>query len=257
MSVPPEINEGQLTTRTPLFSKKHNSWWKARMKNFLTVEDYELWTIVNRGPLTPTKQNGQNENVPKDPSEFVAADIRMMEKNAKTKKILICGLDLYKYNRISACSNAKEIWDALQTTHERTNQMKISRIELLIRNYELFSMKESEPIQEMMNRFTIITNELKSSRKVFTFEELVSKLELCKEKPKRDKALVLKASEEDESDNDELDLAIFAKFKRFMKSSKNASKRENNGKPKQIDKSSYDGYYKCNKLDHMVKDCPM
>ena len=45
-----------------------------------------------------------------------------------------------------------------------------------MRNYELFSMKESQPIREMMTRFTIITNELKSLGKVFTYEELVSNI---------------------------------------------------------------------------------
>ncbi|XP_070040035.1 uncharacterized protein [Nicotiana tomentosiformis] len=103
------INEGQSTTRPPLFNKKYYSWWKARMEDFLIAEDYELWTIVNQGPVTPTKQNGQNEIVPKDPSEFVAVDFRMTEKNAKAKKILICGLGPDEYNRISACYNTKEI----------------------------------------------------------------------------------------------------------------------------------------------------
>ncbi|XP_070049621.1 uncharacterized protein [Nicotiana tomentosiformis] len=107
MSAPPGINEGQSTTRTPLFNGKYYSWWKARMEDFLTAEDYELWTIVNQGPLIPTKQNAQNETVPKDPSEFVAADFRMMDKNAKAKKIVICGLGPDDYNRIFVCSNAK------------------------------------------------------------------------------------------------------------------------------------------------------
>nr|XP_018631400.1 uncharacterized protein LOC108947676 [Nicotiana tomentosiformis] len=138
-----------------------------------------------------------------------------------------------------------------------------------MKKYELFSMKESEPIQEMVTRFTIITNKLKSLGKVFTSKKLVSKalrillasweskaiaiqeateldkisldelvgnlktheikkIELRKEEPRRDKALVLKASEEDEFDSDDLDLAMFAKFKKFMRNSKNASKRENN-----------------------------
>ncbi|XP_070002401.1 uncharacterized protein LOC142165982 [Nicotiana tabacum] len=132
------------------------------MEDFLMVKDYELWKIVNQGPLTSTKQDGQNETVPKDPSKFVAAVFGIMEKNAKSKKILISGLGPDKNNRISTCSNTKDICHALQTTHERTNQMKRSRIELLMRNYELFSMKESEHIQEMMTRFTIITNEPKS-----------------------------------------------------------------------------------------------
>ncbi|XP_070050220.1 uncharacterized protein [Nicotiana tomentosiformis] len=220
-----------------------------------------------------------------------------MEKNAKARKNLICGLNLDEYNRISACSNTKEIWDILQIAHEGINQVKRSRIELLMRNYKLFSMKESKPIQEMMTRFTIITNKLKSLSKLFTSEELVSKvlrilpaiweskvtaikeakeldkilldelvgnlktqemrkIELRKEEPMRDKALDLKASEKDESDSDDPDLAI-SKFKKFMKNSKNACKRENNDKPKQINKATYDGCYKCNKIDHMVKDCPI
>ncbi|XP_070045791.1 uncharacterized protein [Nicotiana tomentosiformis] len=141
---------------------------------------------------------------------------------------------------------------------------------------------ESEPIQDMMTRFTIIINELKSLGKVFTSEELVSKVlkilpasleskvttiqeakELDKishdelEEPKKDKALVLKDTEDDESDYDDHGLAMFAKFKMFMKNSKSASKRETSSKPKQIDKANYDGCYKCGKLNHMVKDCPM
>lgn len=82
------------------------------------------------------------------------------------------------------------------------------------------------------------------------------KLKLRKEEPKRDKGLVLKATYEDESDNDNLDIALFAKFKIFMKNSRNGPKKEKNGKPKQADKSSYDGCYKCNEMDHMVKDFP-
>ncbi|XP_075103673.1 uncharacterized protein LOC142178245 [Nicotiana tabacum] len=296
MSVPLGINDGQSTTRPPMFNEKYYSWWKARIEDFLIVEDYELWTIVNQGHLIPIKQNAQSEIVPKDSSEFVAADFRMIEKNAKAEEILIYGLGPDEYNRTSVYSNAKHIWDALQTAHEGTNQVKRSRIELLMRNFELFSMKESEPIQDMMTRFTIITNKLKSLGKVFILEELVSKvlriliasweskvtaiqeakeldkipldelvenlkthemrkIELRKEEPKKDKALVLKESEDDESHYDDPDLAMFAKFKRFMKNSKSASKRETRSKHKQTDKANYDGCYKCGKLDHMVKDC--
>ncbi|XP_070003530.1 uncharacterized protein [Nicotiana sylvestris] len=147
MSAPPGINEGHSTTRPPLFNENYYSWRKARMNDFLTTEDHERWTIVNQGPLIPIKQNIQSEIVPKDPSGFVAVDIRMMDKNANAKKILICGLGSDEYNKISMCSNAKQIWDALQIAQEGTNQVKRSRIELLMRNCKFFSMKESEPIR--------------------------------------------------------------------------------------------------------------
>ena len=45
-----------------------------------------------------------------------------------------------------------------------------------MRNYELFEMGDKETIMEMYNRFTRITNELKSLGKPFTIEELVRKI---------------------------------------------------------------------------------
>ena len=54
--------------------------------------------------------------------------------------------------------------------------MKQSRIELLMRKYELFEMGDRETIMDMYTRFTHITNELKSLGKTFTTEELVRKI---------------------------------------------------------------------------------
>ena len=65
-------------------------------------------------------------------------------------------MDRNKYNRICQCKLAKEIWRLLETTHEGTNQVKKSKINLLVHNYELFSMKENKTIVEMITRFTDI-----------------------------------------------------------------------------------------------------
>ncbi|XP_070014859.1 uncharacterized protein [Nicotiana sylvestris] len=79
-----------------------------------------------------------------------------------SKKILVCGIDPDKYNRISACQSAKEIWEDLQTAHEGTTQVKQSKIDMLTTEYELFKMKDDESIQNMHTRFTSIINELHS-----------------------------------------------------------------------------------------------
>jgi len=60
--------------------------------------------------------------------------------------------------------------------HEGTNQVKQSRIELLMRKYELFDVGDRETIMDMYTRFTHITNELKSLGKTFTTEELVRQI---------------------------------------------------------------------------------
>jgi len=97
----------------------------------------------------------------------------MMEKNAKAKKLLYFGLGPDEYTRISECESTKDIWKALQVAHEGTNQVKQSRVESLMRRYELFEMGDRETVMDMYTRFTHITNELKSLGKTFTTEELV------------------------------------------------------------------------------------
>ena len=59
-------------------------------------------------------------------------------------------------NIIEYVKSAKEIWRLLELTLEGTNQVKESKINLLVHNYELFSMKENETIVEIITRSTNI-----------------------------------------------------------------------------------------------------
>ena len=132
--------------------------------------------IIENGPLIPMKATEDGKTVPKKPKEFNLNDFKMMEKNAKSKKLLYFDLGPDEYTRISECESVKAIWTALQVAHKGTNWVNQSRIELLMRKYELFEMSDKETVMEMYSRFTHITNELKSLRKSFTTEELVRKI---------------------------------------------------------------------------------
>jgi len=176
MSTPHGMLEGQSITQSPYFNGQYYSWWKNRMENCIQVEDYGLWMLIKNGSLIPTKVIEDGSIVHKQPDEFNADDFKMMEKNAKTKKLLYFGLSLDEYTRTSECESAKDIWDALQVAHEGTNQVKQSRIELLMTKYELFEMGDRETVMDMHTRFPYIINELKSLGKSFTTEELVRKI---------------------------------------------------------------------------------
>ena len=176
MSTPQGMLEGQSITRPPYFNGQHYGWWKNRMENYIQAEDYELWMLIKNRPLIPKVTKEDGKVIIKKSEEFDGDDYRMMEKNAKAKKLLYFGLGPDEYTRISECESAKEIWDALQIAHEGANQVKQSRIELLMRKYELFEMGDRETIMDMYTRFTHITNELKSLGKTFTTEELVRKI---------------------------------------------------------------------------------
>ncbi|XP_070035272.1 uncharacterized protein [Nicotiana tomentosiformis] len=146
------------------------------MRDHIIGEDYELWDIVTDSPLTTMKINAEGVEVPKTRADCTDEDLKKWEKNAKAKKWLICELGPDEYSRIQNCTTAKEIWDTLQVSHEGTPQVKRSRGTLLYSQYENFTMKEGETIQEMYTRFTTLTNELKSLGRIISEEDRVEKI---------------------------------------------------------------------------------
>jgi len=108
--------------------------------------------VIKNGPLIPVRIKEDGTTVKKKPEEFNSNDFKMMEKNAKAKKLMCFGLGPNEHTRISECESAKDIWEALQVAHEGTNQVKQSRIELLMRKYELFEMGDHKTAMDMYTR---------------------------------------------------------------------------------------------------------
>ncbi|XP_009763528.1 uncharacterized protein [Nicotiana sylvestris] len=125
MVAPPNIEEGQSTYRPPRFNGQYYGWWKTRMHDFIMAKDSELWDVICDRPFLPTKNHGDPQvAIPKTRKEFNDADRKAIEKNFRAKKLLVCGIGPDEYNKISACQSSKEILESLQTTHERTTQVK-------------------------------------------------------------------------------------------------------------------------------------
>ncbi|GAU48747.1 hypothetical protein TSUD_241680 [Trifolium subterraneum] len=87
--------------------------------------------------------------------------------------------NMEEYDRIMECKTAKEIWETLQTHHEGTNSVKETRIDIGVRKFELFEMKEEETIDQMYGRFTRFINELNSLGKSYTTHERIRKILRC------------------------------------------------------------------------------
>ena len=105
--------------------------------------------------------------VPKPKQEWNECERRNFQLNAKVVFTLQCAMDRNEYNRICQCKSAKEIWKLLEITHEGTNQVKESKINLLVHNHKLFFMKDNETIIEMITRFTDIVNGIEALRKIY------------------------------------------------------------------------------------------
>ncbi|RVX08173.1 hypothetical protein CK203_017679 [Vitis vinifera] len=142
---------------------------------YLQSTDLGVWEVIEDDSTLPTKLV-DGVLVPKPKQEWNELDRRNVQLNAKVVFTLQCVMDRNEYNRICQCKSAKEIWKLLEITHKRTNQVKESKINLLVHNYELFSMKENEIIVEMITRFTDTVNGLEALGKTYKESEKVMKI---------------------------------------------------------------------------------
>ncbi|XP_070040791.1 uncharacterized protein [Nicotiana tomentosiformis] len=132
MAAPPNFEEGQSTYIPPRFNGQYYGWWKIRMHDFNMAKDSELWDVICDRPFIPMKTIGETSvQVPKTKKEYNDAYRKVIEKNIRAKNILVYGIGPDEYNRISVCQSTKEIWEALQTAHKGTTQVKPSKINML------------------------------------------------------------------------------------------------------------------------------
>ncbi|GAV86693.1 UBN2 domain-containing protein, partial [Cephalotus follicularis] len=194
------------------------------MTIFLQSLDYQLWHIIVNGPRMPTRTI-EGVVSPKPENEYNDNDFRMLQLNSKANHVLFCAIDPNEFNRISSCDSAKEMWDLLEVTYEGTNQVKESKISMLVHEYELFFMHENESISDMFTRFTTIINSLKNLGKSYSNQELVRKILRCLPKSslmthettmknhehvevKKKKSIALKASKEESESDEDGDVAL-------------------------------------------------
>ncbi|GJR28144.1 zf-CCHC domain-containing protein [Tanacetum coccineum] len=73
------------------------------------------------------------------------------------------------------CKTAKEIWDTLLITHQGNSQVKDNKIDLLVQQYEQFTIPEEESIDNAFARFNTIITSLKALDEGFSSKNYVRK----------------------------------------------------------------------------------
>lgn len=84
---------------------------------------------------------------------------RKLGKNDEAKMLIYNALPRREFERVHICKTAK-IWRSLIITHQGNSQVKDCKIDLLIQQYEKFSISDEETIDNGFTRFNAIITSL-------------------------------------------------------------------------------------------------
>ncbi|XP_012575063.2 uncharacterized protein [Cicer arietinum] len=146
---------------------------------FLEASGIDILDAVENGPYIPKIAGTDNSMIIKPRADWSDDDKKKVGFNAKAKNIITSALCAEEFFRVSNCKSAKEMWDILQETHEGTTDVKRARVNTLMHEYELFSMKKEESISDLQTRFTHIVNNLHALGKDVDNEQQIGKIMRC------------------------------------------------------------------------------
>ncbi|GJY31959.1 zf-CCHC domain-containing protein, partial [Tanacetum coccineum] len=100
---------------------------------------------------------------------------RRLAKHNEANMVIPNALPHKEYERIFICKTAKEIWKTLLITHQCNSQVKDNKIDLLVQQYEQFTIPKEESIDNAFARFNTIITSLKALDEGYSNKNYVRK----------------------------------------------------------------------------------
>lgn len=118
------------------------------MVAFLKSLGSKAWKVVLKGWKHPIITTEDDTTSMKSKANWIDAKDKEALGNSKVLNVIFNGVDKNMFRLINICSEAKETWEILKTSHEGTSKVRISRMQLLTTKFENLKMNEEEYICE-------------------------------------------------------------------------------------------------------------
>ena len=108
---------------------------------------------------TPSTVTTDDVTTVKSEETWTKEENSLATANFKALNAIFASVDSIQFKLISACESAKDAWTILQTAHEGTPLVKISKLQMLASKFEDLKMLEHETINDFNSKLCDIANE--------------------------------------------------------------------------------------------------
>jgi hypothetical protein len=134
-----------------IFNGEDFGYWKNRTRNYLLSQGRTIWEIVQEAYVIPATLNHATQG-----------DLQRYENNYKALNLITTALGRKVYDRVSHLDMAHDVWLKLCNTYEGSSEIKSSRKDTYNRQYQTFSQKSGESLDDCFARFESIVSSLRS-----------------------------------------------------------------------------------------------
>ncbi|KAI3797927.1 hypothetical protein L1987_33192 [Smallanthus sonchifolius] len=149
--------------------------WTKKMKTFFQFHDHTLLQSITDGSHKPITTTADVQR-PKTVSEYDEKDITLISRDNKAYGSIAMALPMDVFNIFAEYTTTKDLWVALCTRYEGSDEVRESKRDFIKKQYEMFSSVPGEPMSELINRLSSIVFKLKVLGTEYPTVELNKKL---------------------------------------------------------------------------------
>jgi hypothetical protein len=125
--------------------------WKNRTRNYLLSQGHAIWEIIQEAYVIPATLDNVTQG-----------ELQRYKNNYNALNLITTPLGRNLYDRVAHLETAHDVWLKLCNTYEGYSEIKSSRRDTYNRQYQTFSQKPGESLDDCFARFESIVSSLRS-----------------------------------------------------------------------------------------------
>jgi hypothetical protein len=134
-----------------VFNGEDFGYWKNQTRNYFLSQGCAIWEIVQQAYVISTTLDNTTQG-----------ELTRYENNYKALNLITTALGRNVYDRVSHLKSTYDVWLKLCNTYEGSSKIKSSRKDTYNRQYQCFSQKPGESLDDYFARFESIVSNLRS-----------------------------------------------------------------------------------------------